>query len=175
MVQSLIVKVRDDAYAPYRVHPIGYITTMDRWVPESYIRAAGTGTTEPIPGGASGEANDEVLRTMHAPANGSAAARTLPAAPSAGAGVGGVAVRRYHCVTFLVDHLQDMAPFTINPGGRYTDRDGRAGTYTVSAGVITFHGGNYDGQRAEYETSNGKPNVHFIGPSGRRRGVIDCD
>ena len=169
--KAVIVKVREDGYAPYRVHPIGYETTADGWVPESYIRAAGAGSTQPVPGGASGEANDVVLRSMRAGASASG-----PASARASALRGGsVAAKSYHCVMFITDHLVDAAPFTINPGGRYTDRDGVHGTYTVSGGVITFHGGNYNGQRAEYETGNGRPNVHFIGPSGRKRGVIDCD
>jgi hypothetical protein len=38
---------------------------------------------------------------------------------------------------------------------------------------LTFHGGVYDGQRAEYETKGGQPQLHILGKSGRR--VIDCD
>jgi hypothetical protein len=156
--KAIIVKVRDDAYAPYRVHPLGYITTMDHWVPASYIRAQGSGSTEPVPGG---EANDVVLRSMR---SGTA---------TRGASTGAVAQKSYHCVFFVVDHLVDAAPFTINGGGAYTDRDGVRGTYTMNAATLTFHGGNYNGQKAEYDISSGRPMLYILGPSGRR--AIDCD
>ncbi|GAC1544177.1 MAG: hypothetical protein NVS2B17_24900 [Candidatus Velthaea sp.] len=172
--KAVVVQVRNDA-RPYLVHPIGYITTMDRWVPITDMRAAGSGTTSPIPGGAAGEANDEVLKSMRA-ASGVQGGVAPGGAGSAARNVsGGVAVKSYHCVMFIVNHLADAAPFTINAGQRYTDRNGVHGTYTYAGGIMTFHGANYDGQRAEYETSNGRPNVHFISPSGRKRGVIDCD
>jgi hypothetical protein len=92
--KAIIVGVRDDRadhldgklYSPYRVHPLGYETTMDTWVccadfsdRRSQLRAAG-GATEPVPGG---EANDPVLRGMGAPTTAG------PAQPPA---------KQYHCV-----------------------------------------------------------------------------
>jgi hypothetical protein len=67
----------------------------------------------------------------------------------------------------------DVAPFTITGDSTYTDSEGKRGTFSYASETITFHGGNYDGQRAEYKTTSGRPEVHILGPSGRR--VIDCD
>jgi hypothetical protein len=169
--KAIIVGVRDDRadhldgklYSPYRVHPLGYETTMDSWVccadfsdHRSQLRAAG-GPTEPVPGG---EANDPVLRGMGAPT------AAGPAQPPA---------KQYHCVFFVGDHLSDVAPFTLTGSNTYTDSEGKRGTfsYDMVTATLTFHGGNYDGQRAEYEMRGGKPQIHILGPSGRR--VIDCD
>jgi hypothetical protein len=177
---AIIIAVRDDRanqldgrlYAPYRVHPIGFSgfgsTAEDRWVccadfsdHRSQLRPAGSGPTEPVPGG---EANDPVLKQYR----GTAAAATPPA--HAG---GAVTAKPYHCVYFVGNQLVDAAPLTITGSGTYTDSEGKRGTYSSVAATLTFHGGNYDGQRAEYETTGGKPQVHILGPSGRR--VIDCD
>ena len=83
--------------------------------------------------------------------------------------------KKYHCVFFVADHLEDAAPFTLTSNTAYTDSEGKHGTYSFdqASSTLTFHGGNYDGQRAEYETSGGRPRLHILGPSGRR--VIDCD
>jgi hypothetical protein len=173
--KAIIIKVRDDSadhldgriYAPYRVHPLGYNEHEDTWVccvdftdRRSQLRPSGSGPTEPVPGG---EANDEALKRMRAT---TAATPTQPTQPPA---------KQYHCVYFVVDHLVDATPFTITGNSTYKDSDGKAGTYsfTSPSSTLTFHGGNYDGQRAEYETSGGRPRLHILGPSGRR--VIDCD
>ena len=76
---------------------------------------------------------------------------------------------------YIVDHLEDTASFTLTANGAYTDSEGKRGTYgfNSSSSTLTFHGGNYDGQRAEFETSGGRARLHILGPSGRR--VIDCD
>jgi hypothetical protein len=170
--KAIIIKVRDDSadhldgriYSPYRIHPLGYNGTTDTWVccaddgdRRTQLRPAGSGPTEPVPGG---EANDEVLKAMRR------ATTTTPTQPPA---------KPYHCVYFVVDHLVDAAPFTITSNNTYKDSDGKRGTYSFNSAssTLTFHGGNYDGQRAEYETSGGQPQLHILGPSGRP--VIDCD
>jgi hypothetical protein len=107
----------DDSSAkpsPYRVHSLGYTEYRDIWVPEddSYIRPAGSGPTEPEPGG---EANDEVLKAM------SKATAATPTQPPA---------KQYHCVYFVVDHLVDAAPFTITGNSTYKDSEGKRGTYS---------------------------------------------
>jgi len=162
--KAIITKVRDNDRYQYRVHPLGYEDTMDTWVPEeeSWIRSAGSGPTEPVPGG---EANDPTLKAMRG------ATAAAPAQPASGGGA--VPARPYHCVFFVGDHLEDVAPFTITGNGTYTDSEGKRGTYSLNSSTLTFHGGNYDGQRAEYETKGGQPQLHILGPSGRR--VIDCD
>ena len=102
------------------------------------------------------------------------AAAFLPgqAQPQPGSG-GGVPAKEYHCVYFVGNQLVDAAPFTITGKSTYTDSEGKRGTFTSASSTLTFRGGNYDGQRAEYETSGGKPQLHILGKSGRR--VIDCD
>jgi hypothetical protein len=86
---------------------------------------------------------------------------------------GGVPAKHYHCVMFIVDHLVDTAPFTITGNGTYTDSKGVSGTYTFesASSTLTFHGGNLDGQHAQYDTKT--KHIHIFGPSGRR--VIECD
>jgi len=146
--KAIIIKVRDDSaehldgriYAPYRVHPVGYNENEDAWVccedftdRRSQLRPAGSGPTEPVPGG---EANDEVLKAMEKT---TAAAPTQPPA------------KPYHCVYFVGDQLVDAAPFTITGNSTYKDSVGKGGTYNFNSAssTLTFHGGNYDGQRAE--------------------------
>ena len=108
---------------------------------------------------AAGAANDDALKRMR----GTAATSTQPPA------------KQYHGVYFAGNQLVDAAPLTITGNGTYTDSDGKRGTYSSNSpsSPLTFHGGNYDGQRAEYDTSGGLPQLHILGPSGRR--VIDCD
>jgi hypothetical protein len=157
--KAVITKVASDEdianfgpYHVYYVHSLGY--TWDRWVGDyadqrAQLRAAGAGATEPIPGG---ETNDDVLKAMHGT---TAAAPAQPAAKQYNCGVG--------------------ASFTITGSGTYTDSDGRRGTYSFvpASSTLTFSGGNYDGQRAQFETSYGLAKLHILGPSGRP--VIDCD
>lgn len=86
---------------------------------------------------------------------------------------GEVPAKHYHCVMFIVDHLVDAAPFTITGNGTYTDSEGKRGTYGFdsASSTLTFHGGNLDGQRAQYDTKT--KHLHILGSSGRR--VIECD
>jgi hypothetical protein len=173
--KAIITEVRDDSanqlngriYAPYRIHSVGFNDLGGHWVccadftdRRSQLRPAGSGPTEPVPGGDAGEANDGVLKAI----------RGATASPPAQARVGGaVLAKQYHCVFFLGDHLEDTAPVTITGNGTYS-----GGTYTFNSAssTLTFHGGDYDGQRATYET-DGPPKIHILGKSGRP--VIDCD
>jgi hypothetical protein len=86
---------------------------------------------------------------------------------------GDIPAKHYHCVMFIVDHLVDTAPFTITGSGTYTDSEGKRGTYSFdsASSTLTFHGGNLDGQRAQYDTKT--KHLHILGPSGRP--VIECD
>jgi hypothetical protein len=86
---------------------------------------------------------------------------------------GEVPDKHYHCAMFIVDHLVDTAPFTITGNSTYTDSKDAKNTYSFdsASSTLTFHGGNYDGQRAQYGTKT--KHLHILGPSGRR--VIECD
>jgi TPR repeat len=155
--KAIITKVRDDSadhydgkiFAPYSVHALGYVG--DHWVccadftdRRSQLRPAGSGPTEPVPGG---EANDDVLNAMRG---------SNPVRPSQ------PAAKQYACGV--------AAPITITGNSTYN-----GGTYTFNSAssTLTFHGGDYDGQRAVYEMSYGLARLHILGPSGRP--VIDCD
>ncbi|HYC13046.1 MAG TPA: hypothetical protein VEC75_02285 [Stellaceae bacterium] len=63
--------------------------------------------------------------------------------------------------------------FASTGPGRYTDTEGKAGTYEIAAGGknVTFHGGALDGQKAIYSPGN-PPTVTILGPSGGAVG--DC-
>jgi len=173
--------VRDDSadhldgkiFAPYRVHPLGDNGNTDTWVccvdfkdRRSQLSPAGSHPTEPVPGG---EANDEVLKALRG--DPTSAVRTSPAFGYVARTT--PAPKPYHFILFVGDHLVDAAPFTITGDSTYTDSEGKRGTFSFASTTLTFHGGNYDGQRAEYKPSGGQPQIHIIGPSGRR--VIDCD
>ena len=167
--KAVIVKVASDAdvanfgpYHVYRVHSLGFNEYEDAWVSDfsdarAQLRPAGSGPTEPVP---AGEASSEAPKPARAAT--AASSNTPPA-------------KAYHCVMYIVDHLEDTASFTLTANGAYTDSEGKRGTYgfNSSSSTLTFHGGNYDGQRAEFETSGGRARLHILGPSGRR--VIDCD
>ena len=155
--RAVIIAVRDDAYSVYRVHPFGYIDTMDGWVREADVRPAGSGPTAIVPGG---EARDPVWQKYFGKHGGAPAAPVTPT------------LKGYHCVAFIVDHLQDEGDFTLESRGRYRDRNGQPGTWTQDGATLTFHGGALDRQRAEFEAEGGQSRLHILGPSGRR--VIDC-
>jgi hypothetical protein len=127
--------------------------------PAAAVASRGQAAPNPQNVAAAGAANDGALKGMRV----ATATTTQPPA------------KQYHCVYFVGDHLADTAPLTITGNGTYTDSEGKRGTYSSSSpsSPLTFHGGNYDGQRAEYDTSGGLPQLHILGPSGRR--VIDCD
>ena len=139
-------------YHVYYVHSLGY--TWDRWAGDyvdqrAQLRSAGSGPTEPVPGG---EANDEVLKAMRG------AKTATPAQPLA---------KQYTCGV--------GASFTITGTGTYTDSQGKRGAYAFdsASSTLTFKGGNYDGQHAQYEAGYGLARLHILGRSGRP--VIDCD
>jgi hypothetical protein len=183
-LKAIITKVASDddiatfgPYHVYHVHLLGYNAFEDAWVSDygdfrAQVRPAGSGATEPVPGG---EADDDVLRAMRGDVRAASAEPATAATSAQPASGGGVPAKRYHCVLFVSDHLVDAAPLTITGNSTYTDREGKRGIYSFSSAssTLAFHGGNYDGQRAEYETNGGRPPLHILRPSGRR--VIDCD
>jgi len=85
---------------------------------------------------------------------------------------GGVPVKHYNCVFYTGGMLQSVAPFTITGPGTYTDRDGKKGTYTYDSesSSLTFHGGNYDGARADCVTKDGKMTIYLL-QDGHRSGI----
>jgi hypothetical protein len=153
--QAVITEIRDDSadrldgtlYAPYRVHPIGDIGTTDTWVccavdsdHRTQLRPAGSGPTEPISGGAAGEARDPILRA----ATGGAA----PANANAGLPLG-----QYVCSTSANGQLIHVGGFTLRAGGVYTDEENGRGTFSVDTNrhQITFKGAAMSGQLGKYD------------------------
>jgi hypothetical protein len=85
---------------------------------------------------------------------------------------GPMVMGRYECWTYSGGHLEAamMENFSLAGGGRYTDAGGHAGTYAVSAGVLTFHGAGLNGLQGRYIAgvpgSANPPHVQFIGARG---------
>ena len=160
---AVVIGVRDDGYAPCRVHWIGYATTMDGWVPRSYLRPTGAGPVQPIPGGPN-VADPTLDSIRRAGASGG---------PAAAAHAVDVATGHYTCVAFVVNHLVTTGEFTIAGAGAY-----RSGTtsgrysYDARTGLVRFQGGTWDGQSGDYTTAP-RPTVQMHGPSGRQ--VMGCE
>jgi hypothetical protein len=184
--KAIIVALRDDSadhvlsgrklYSPYRVHPLGYETTMDTWVccadnadHRTQLRPAGSGPTEPVPGG---EANDPVLKA----ARGSTAAQPNQNR-QAGSNKGGSAVPlgEYNCVAMARQvgggELIHVGGFTLQAGGAYEDEDNGRGTFTYDSGKheITFRGAAMDGQVGRYDAAT----ATFTLKSAHNS--VDCD
>ncbi len=158
--KGIITALRDDAYAPYQIHGLGFEMHDKSWSPASFIRPPNSGTTEPVPGG---EENDDLLRQMRG-------GPQTAATPG-----GGVPAKHYKAVLKVGDHQEDAAPFTITGSRTYTDSVGTQGTYSFdqASSILTFHGGNYNGARAQYEMNYGVPRLFILGKDGNR--IIDCD
>ncbi|MDQ6829344.1 MAG: hypothetical protein M3081_10805 [Gemmatimonadota bacterium] len=155
---AVVIGVRDETYAPCRVHRIGYETTLDAWVPLSYLRPTGGGVVAPIPGGP--KAYDATLDSI---------ARHGAPVPVPTR----VALGHYGCVTFSGSQLISSGEFTINGATAYSSGGG-SGTYAYDGktGLIKFHGSTWDGQSAKYE-DRPRPRIHVLGARGGY--VMDCD
>src|SRR5205085_1231596 len=121
-----VVGVRDDGYSPCRVHWIGYATTLDAWVPLSYLRPSGAGVVQPIPGGAT--AFDPTLDSIQR--HGAPAPRPTR-----------VALGRYACFTFASNHLVPTGEFALTSATTYQSGSTRGGiTFDAAASVLRFQG-----------------------------------
>ncbi len=171
--QAVIIDIHDDSanyldgkmYAPYRVHTIGQNANNDAWVccavdsdHRTQLRPAGSGPTEPIPGGAAGEARDPILRAV----TGGAA----PANVNAGLPMG-----QYICTTNANGQLIHVGGFTLRAGGVYTDEGNGRGTFAVDTTrhQITFKGAAMSGQLGKYDPVSGA----FTLQSGNN--WVDCE
>ena len=105
-----------------------------------------------------------------------AATAPVPRAPVASRNVassgGPIALGRYECFMYSGGHLESalMENFSILGAGRYRDAGGHAGTYSMRAGVLTFHGGGLNGVQAHYIQgrvgSDNPPHMQFHLPRG---------
>jgi hypothetical protein len=67
--------------------------------------------------------------------------------------------------------------FTITGPGQYADIQGTAGSYSMAAGMLTFHGGAHDGERATFFPGpdvRNPPHITFENVPGAGLG-ISCD
>lgn len=140
----------------------GFTSKIDRQSLAESINGTYGGTRKPC------TINGKVVK---APTTVSTVATAPPkkAAPSSG---GSLSMGRYECFAYSGGHLQAamMENFSLAGGGRYTDAGGHAGTYSVSSGLLTFHGGGLNGVQAKYipgvPGSANPPHVQFIGARG---------
>lgn len=142
-LDAVVVAVDPSKPYPCRVHPLGYLDTMDESFSPSMLKAPGAIKTEPV----GNLANDPRLLTMQ----GKNAFR-----PSK------IMEGSYECYALTSGHLSPRMAlnFTILGGNRYTDAAGASGSYdfdTASLGLI-FRGAALDGQRASYAQPSNPPN-----------------
>ncbi|HTR87214.1 MAG TPA: hypothetical protein VMI56_22215 [Reyranella sp.] len=148
---SVVVAVDPSNVYPCRIHPLGYMDTMDTsWAP-SMLRpyAAATVPIAPYP-------DDPWVMKM----KGQQAFRPDNVLPGA-----------YECYALTGGRLE--ARFAMNfkvvGGFRYTDWEGKPGMFDFDPGTgdMLFHGAAHDGHRASFKqpsnppTRNAPPNVTF--------------
>lgn len=156
-LQSVVIAVEPGKPFPCRVHPLGYLSTMEESFKPSMLKAPGSIPTEPV----GGIADDPYLLA----AQGKKAFKASRVAAGSyecwGAGSGGQLSARM------------ALNFTILDGSRYRDWGGKVGTYQLDAGsgVVVFRGAALDGQRAIYKQAVDPPTKKtpaqaFFQPSG---------
>ncbi len=146
-LDSVIVRIDPASPYPYRVHPLGYLDTMDTSFPASMLKAPGSVPTKAI----GGIADDPWLMKL----NGKAKYR--PAALFPG---------KYECWTLSSGGSASLAAamglnFEILDASRYRDSAGKVANYTFdpASGNLVFQGGALDGQQATYEQISDPPSA----------------
>jgi hypothetical protein len=155
-LDSVVIRVDPDSPYPYRVHPLGYLDTMDTSFPASMLKAPGSVATQPL----GGIADDPWLMKVSG-----------KTAFHAGALYPG----KYECWTLSSGGSASLEAamalnFEILGASQYRDSAGAAASYQFDAGSgsIIFQGGALDGQKATYEqvsdppTANQPPTVTFV-------------
>ena len=155
-LDSVVVRVDPDSPYPYRVHPLGYLDTMDTSFPASMLKAPGSVATQPI----GGIADDPWLMKI----SGKKAFRAGALFPG-----------KYECWTLSAGGSASLEAamglnFEILGASQYRDSAGAEASYQFDAGSgsIVFQGGALDGQKATYEqvseppTANQPPTVTFV-------------
>ncbi len=155
-LDSVVVRVDADSPYPYRVHPLGYLDTMDTSFPASMLKAPGSVATQPV----GGMADDPWLMKISG-----------KTAFQAGALYPG----KYECWTLSAGGSVSLEAamglnFEILSASQYRDSAGATASYQfdTGSGGIVFQGGALDGQKATYEqvsdppTANQPPTVTFV-------------
>jgi len=152
-LDSVIVRVDPNSPFPYRVHPLGYLNTMDTSFSAPMLKPAASVPTKPI----GGIANDpELLKIQGKQA-------FHPVRVFRGG---------YECFALSGGRLEPRLAlnFTIVDDQRYRDAAGTSGTYRFDTGkaTLTFAGGALDGQKANYvqasdpPTKAQPPSIHLV-------------
>ena len=144
-LDSVVISVDPGSSSPYRVHPLGYLDTMDTSFNTQMLRARGSVPTQPI----GGIANDPWLMKI---------AGTKQFHPET------LYPGRYECWTFSGGGTASLQPamilnFEILDAHRYRDHAGSVASYQFdpASSNLVFQGGTLGGQRASYEQVSNPP------------------
>jgi hypothetical protein len=137
-LDAVVIKVDPSSPYPYRVHPLGYLDTMDESFNAAMLKPHGAIPTLPI----AGIKNDPWLLKV------TGAKAFHPTVVMAG---------KYECWQGTQARL--ALNFEILDAHRYRDFGGTVGAYDFNAGTgaLLFHGGGLNGQAASYEQASNPP------------------
>lgn len=155
-LDSVIIRVDPKSPFPYRVHPLGYLSTMDSSFMGKMLKTPGSVPTKPQ----GGIADDPYLFAIQ----GKKAFHPVEIYRAA-----------YECWTLSGGGSASLQAagilnFTILDQHRYRDIKGNTSTYKFNAanGTLVFEGGTLGGQRATYKqasnppTASQPPSVTFV-------------
>jgi len=137
-MDAVVIKVDPSSPYPYRVHPLGYLDTMDQSFSEKMLKPRGAIATMPV----GGIANDPWLMR---------ATGTKAFHP------GTLMVGKYEC--WHGSEASMMLNFDVLDAHRYRDSGGVIGSYDFNAGsgAVMFHGGGLNGVQGGYEQASNPP------------------
>jgi len=140
-LDSVIIRVDPSSPFPYRVHPLGYLDTMDTSFSAVMLHAPGSVQTQPV----GGIANDPWLMKV----SGRKAFHPTTLYPG-----------QYECWSF--NEAVMMLNFAIIDAHHYRDHAGTVAGYDFNAqsGAVVFHGGTLNGQHASYEQASNPPTAN---------------
>lgn len=139
LLPSVVVAVNPGQPFPCRVHPLGYVNTMDTSFKPSMLAPAAAANAAP-----GGIASDPYLT------GGAAAPRPAAVLPGS-----------YQCFALTGARLSPRLAlnFTVLDGSSYRDASGAAGRYSFDAasGAMVFQGAGLDGQQAVFQQPTAPP------------------
>ncbi|HEY1633093.1 MAG TPA: hypothetical protein VGF56_17390 [Rhizomicrobium sp.] len=137
-MDAVVIKVDPSSPYPYRVHPLGYLDTMDQSFSETMLKARGAIATMPV----GGIRNDPWL---------------LKATGAKAFHPAGLMTGKYEC--WHGTEASMALNFEVLDAHRYRDSGGMAGSYDFNAGsgALVFHGGGLNGVQARYEQASNPP------------------
>lgn len=142
---SVVIRIDPASPYPYRVHPLGFIDTMDQSFSASMLRAPGSVPMQPM----GGIKNDPWLMKIA----GTKAFHPTTLYPG-----------KYECWTLSGGGSASLEAaailnFEILDAHRYRDVRGTVASYSFDAKTATlvFHGGTLNGQAASYEQASNPP------------------